>query len=49
MKNNGVSKKPLKQNESLRERVEDDLRTIKKDRKLVCSFFCAESVAYAKD
>src|SRR6266481_7493079 len=49
MKNNGVSKKPLKQNESLRERVENDLRTIKKDRKLVCSFFCAESVAYAKD
>ena len=25
MKNNGVSKKPLKQNESLRKRVEEDL------------------------
>jgi len=49
MKTNGVSKKPLKQNESLRERVENDLRTIQSNRKLVCSFFCAESVAYAKD
>jgi transposase len=49
MKNNGVSKKPLKKNESLRERVEEDLNTIKNDRKLVRSFFCAQSVAYAKD
>jgi transposase len=49
MKNNGVSKKPLKKNESLRERVENDLNTIKKDRRLVRSFFCAESVVYAKD
>jgi transposase len=49
MKNNGVSKKPLKKNESLRERVEKDLNTIKNDRRLVRSFFCAQSVAYAKD
>jgi transposase len=49
MKNNGVSKKPLKQNESLRERVENDLTAIQQDRKLVRSFFCAESVVYAKD
>jgi len=39
----------LKQNESLQKRVEQDLLAIKKDRKLVRSFFCAESVAYAKD
>ena len=49
MKNHGVSKKPLKQNESLRKRVENDLTAIQQDRKLVRSFFCAESVAYAKD
>ncbi len=49
MKKNGVSKKPLKQNESLRERVENDLTAIQRDRKLVRSFFCAESVVYAKD
>jgi transposase len=49
MKNNGVSKKPLKQNESLRERVENDLTAIQQDRKLVRSFFCAKSVVYAKD
>jgi len=49
MKSNGVSKKPLKQNESLRERVEQDLREIQRNKKLVRSFFGAESVAYAKD
>lgn len=49
MKTNGVSKKPLKQNESLRRRIEDDLRAINHDRELVQSFFCAPSVAYAKD
>lgn len=49
MKNNGVSKKPLKQNESLRERVEEDLVKIQNNRLLVRSFFCAESVVYAKD
>ena len=49
MKTNGVSKKPLKQNESLRRRIEDDLITILQNRKLVRSFFCAPSVTYAKD
>ncbi len=49
MKKNGVSKKPLKQNEALRKRVEEDLVKIKSDRRLVRSFFCAESVAYAAD
>lgn len=49
MKTNGVSKRPLKKNESMRKRVEEDLANIKKDRKLVRSFFCAASVAYAKD
>jgi transposase len=49
MKKNGVSKKPLKQNESLRDRVEEDLLKIYADPGLVCSFFCAESVAYASD
>jgi len=49
MKTNGVSKKPLKQNESLRKRVEEDLVNIKNDRKLVRSFFKASSVAYAND
>ena len=49
MKKNGVSKKPLKQNEALRQRVEADLLKIKADRRLVRSFFGAESVAYAAD
>ena len=49
MKANGVSKKPLKQNESLQKRIEEDLRVIQKNRKLVRSFFCANSVVYAKD
>jgi transposase len=49
MKTNGVSKKPLKQNESLQKRIEEDLRNIAKNRKLVCSFFGASSVVYAKD
>ena len=49
MKTNGVSKKPLKQNEALRDRVEEDLLKIKADRALVRSFFCADSVAYASD
>jgi len=46
---NGVSKKPLKKNESLLKRVEEDLGKIKKDRALVRSFFGANSVLYAKD
>lgn len=49
MKTNGVSKKPLKKNESLKDRVEKDLNSIKANRKLVRSFFGAKTVAYAKD
>jgi len=49
MKSNGVSKKPLKQNESLQKRIEQDLNALKENRGLIRSFFCAESVVYAKD
>lgn len=46
LKNEGVSKKPLKQGESLRTRVQGDLEAIKKRPSLVRSFFRAPSVAY---
>ena len=49
MKTTGVSKKPLKKNESLRERVEKDLVTISQDTILVASFFMAQSVVYVND
>ena len=49
MKNNGVSKKPLKQNESLRQRVETDLLNLYSNPELVRSFFMAPSVAYTND
>ena len=49
MKNNGVSKKPLKKNESLQSRIDQDLNGIKGNRKLVEFFFHAKSVVYAKD
>ena len=49
MKNNGVSKKPLKKNESLQSRINQDLNSIKENRKLVQSFFHAASVLYVKD
>ena len=49
MKNNGVSKKPLKKNESLRERVEQDLLALHNNQALVASFFLAKSVAYVND
>jgi len=49
MKGNGVSKKPLKKNESMRQRVEEDLAAIRSDKRLVRSFFGGESVAYAAD
>jgi transposase len=49
MKGNGVSKKPLKKNESMRARVEEDLQAICFDKSLVRSFFGAASVAYAAD
>lgn len=49
MKTNGVSKKPLKKNESMRKRVEQDIANIQGNPELVRSFFSAASVAYAKD
>ena len=42
MKNNGVSKKPLKKYESLQSRLDQDLNGIRENRKLVKSFFHAE-------
>jgi len=39
MKSNGVSKKPLKQNESLQKRIEQDLNALKRNKDLVRSFF----------
>ena len=48
-KTNGVARKPLKQNESLKQRVETDLAAIKAKPKLLRSFFGAPSVVYAKD
>ena len=49
VKHEGVSKKPLKRNESLRRRVENDLADIKRRPALVRSFFGAPSVDYIKD
>jgi transposase len=49
MKNSGVSKKPLRKNESLRERVEQDLANLSLDEILVASFFLAKSVVYTAD
>ena len=47
LKQNGTSKKPLRKNEALRQRVEQDLAEIKEDRSLVPSFFMAPTVSYA--
>jgi transposase len=47
LKGTGVAKKPLRKDESLKERVKADLAKLKKDRPLLRSFFRAESVAYA--
>jgi len=49
IKTHGLSKKPLKRNESLRARVEEDLAAIERDPALVRSFFHAPSVAYIMD
>lgn len=49
LKNQGVSKKPLRKNESLRKRVESDLSSIQSCPPLVRSFFLAPSVAYTRD
>lgn len=49
MKNNGASKRPRKLNESMRSRIEEDLRAIYGNPKLVGAFFREASVVYAKD
>ena len=49
LKKQGVSKKPLRRGESLRQRVQRDLETIKRAPALVRSFFRAPSVSYATD
>jgi transposase len=49
LRQQGVSKKPLKKNESLRTRVLSDLNRIQNDKPLVRSFFLAPSVAYTTD
>ncbi len=49
MKTTGVSKKPLKQNESLRHRVEQDVKNLQGNPALIASFFSAASVAYTND
>jgi transposase len=49
LKNEGVSKKPLKKMESLKSRVTEDLASIKKRPPLVRSFFYAPSVRYTAD
>ena len=48
-KTNGAAKRPLRKNESLRKRVQDDLSAIKLKPSLVRSFFRAPSVVYATD
>jgi transposase len=49
LRQNGVTKKPLKQNEQLKARLEQDLAKIKRSPRLVRSFFRAESVGYITD
>lgn len=49
LKRQGVSKTPLRRNESLRNRVQADLADIKSRPALVRSFFHAPTVAYTRD
>ena len=49
LKGNGVSKRPLRKNESLRRRVEEDFLAIQLNVPLIRSFFQAKSVAYARN
>jgi len=49
LKRQGVSKKPLRKDESLRSRVQSDLHCIHSHPALVRSFFRAPSVAYTTD
>ena len=47
MRHIGTSKKPLKENESLLRRAHEDLKSIKRNKKLVRSFFQNQSVLFA--
>ena len=47
MKKQGVTKKPLKQGESLKSRIINDLESIKSNKCLVKSFFQAKEVTFA--
>jgi hypothetical protein len=49
LRQSGVTKTPLKQNEQLKARLEKDLAKIKRSPRLVRSFFHAESVGYILD
>jgi transposase len=49
LKRQGVSKTPLRRDESLRSRVQSDLATIQSRPALIRSFFHAPSVAYTRD
>ena len=49
LRQNGVTKKPLRQNEQLKDRVEKDLAQIKSSPRLVRSFFRADSVGSIMD
>lgn len=49
LKGKGVAKKPLRKNESLKERVEADLAALQANPPLLRSFFKAKSVVYAND
>ena len=49
VKRNGTAKRPLAPDESLQDRLEDDLLGIKKNRSLIRSFFKALDVAYITD
>jgi transposase len=49
LKSQGVSKEPLRKDESLRARVDEDLAVIEAQPALVRSFFRAPSVAYTTD
>jgi len=49
LKGTGVARKPLRKNESLKERVQADLDKLKQDQRLLRSFFMADSVVYVND
>jgi transposase len=49
LKRQGVSKTPLRRDESLRSRVQSDLAHIQSRPALIRSFFHAQSVAYTRD